>query len=311
MSLLERIYYFHEELKRNRYPNAITLTDQFEISVATARRDISYLRDRLLAPLSFSQKKNGFFYTEEDFRLPFEKSPKILFLLGMINKIAEEAGLGTLAEVQALEKRLSELVLPEYGRLVDAIHCEWVEVESFAPSVFEAILEAIVKNRVLDVSYRSAKGEESNRKLEPIRLISYQGRWYLLAFCRLRQDLRLFHIARISHTTIARESFKRESNEYYNNYLNSSFGIFKGEVEYIAKILFRGTAAELVRQQHWHKDQIIEEQKDGVLLSLPVSDDREILMKVLQYGAQAEVIEPLRLRQKASEEALKISSLYS
>ncbi len=41
MSLLERIYLFHEKLKENRYPNATLLVDQFEISSATARRDIA------------------------------------------------------------------------------------------------------------------------------------------------------------------------------------------------------------------------------------------------------------------------------
>ncbi len=113
MSLLERIYHFHQELQNNRYPNATTLVEQFEISLATARRDIAYLRDRLLAPLEFSQRKNGFFYTEEGFGLPFEQSPKIVFLLGMLSKMAEEAGLGSLPEVQSLERRLAELVFPE------------------------------------------------------------------------------------------------------------------------------------------------------------------------------------------------------
>ena len=165
MSLLERIYYFHGELSKRRYPNATSLVSQFEISSATARRDIAYLRDRLLAPIAFDQLKNGFYYTEEGFGLPFEKSPKIIFLLGMLSKIADEAGLGSLEEVQSLEKRLSELVFPDYSRLVEAIHCEWVEVESIEPAIFEAIIEATVTRKVLGIRYRSAQAAESESML--------------------------------------------------------------------------------------------------------------------------------------------------
>lgn len=310
MSLLERIYHFHEELINSRFPNATTLVEQFEISPATARRDIAYLRDRLLAPIAFDQRKNGFYYTEQGFGLPFEESPKILFLLGMLNKMADEAGLGSLPEVKSLEKRLSGLVFPEYNKLVEAIHCEWVEVESVDPEVFETILEAIIKKKVLQVSYRSAQAKTSKRALEALRLINYQGRWYLLAFCQLRQDIRLFHIARISSAKMTSTTFKRYSEDNFDSYLNSTFGIFKGEIRYHAQILFTSTAAELVRHQHWHKDQIVERVGEDILLHLPVNDDREIMMKILQYGAMASVISPVELRKRVESEAHKIADLY-
>jgi predicted DNA-binding transcriptional regulator YafY len=66
---------------------------EFEVSVATAKRDINYLRDRLLAPLFWDSRLNGYYYGEEGFSLPFENSPRIVFLLAMLNKLAEEAGL--------------------------------------------------------------------------------------------------------------------------------------------------------------------------------------------------------------------------
>jgi predicted DNA-binding transcriptional regulator YafY len=310
MGLLERIYHFHEELSNKRFPNATTLIEQFEVSPATARRDIAYLRDRLLAPLAFDSFKNGFYYTEEGFGLPFEKSPKIVFLLGMLGKIAEEAGLGSLPEVKALEQRLAQLAFPEYGRLVEAIYCEWVEVENIEPPIFEKIIEATVKKQLLHIRYRSPQAKESLRELEPLRLINYQGRWYLLAFCRLRQDIRLFHIARISWATVLEEVFKRSSDDNFNAFLSSAFGIFKGRAVFNAAILFTSTAAELVRHQRWHRDQVVEETEEGVLLHLPVNDDREIIMKVLQYGAMARVISPDTLVQRVRREAEALAQLY-
>ena len=107
MSLLERVYFLHQQLTENRYPNSRTLIEEFEISLPTARRDFAYLRDRLLAPIEFDQQKNGFYYTENEFSLPFENSPRIVFLLGMLNRLAEETGLSDLPEIKQLEKRLS------------------------------------------------------------------------------------------------------------------------------------------------------------------------------------------------------------
>jgi predicted DNA-binding transcriptional regulator YafY len=310
MSLLERIYFFHEKLQDRRYPNASTLADQFEVSLATARRDISYLRDRLLAPLAFDQQKNGFYYDQEGFALPFERSPKIIFLLGMLNKMAEEAGLGQLPEVKTLEEKLSSFVFPEYGRLVDNIHCEWVEVETLQPLIFETIIEAIVTRHVVTIVYNTTSGEGTERALEPQRLINYQGRWYLLAFCRLRKAERIFHLARMSTAELDKDTFET-SNKDHETLLRQSFGIFKGKTIFQAEILFTSTAAELVRHQHWHSQQTIEETGDGVILRLPVSDTREILMKVLQYGSMAQVIGPPTLKKQVQEEIQKMSGLYA
>ncbi len=309
MSLLERIYLFHEKLKENRYPNATLLVDQFEISSATARRDIAYLRDRLLAPLAFDSQKNGFYYEEEDFSLPFEKSPKIIFLLGMLNKIAEEAGLGNLPEVKKLEAKLSSLVFPDYGKVVEAIHCEWIEIESLDAHILEKSIEAIVTRKVLYITYRSVNGASTERSLEPYRLLNYQGRWYLLAYCLLRNSIRLFHLSRIGRAKVSPENFT-PSSDNFDAFLNRSFGIFKGETTYTAKILFTSKAAELVRYQHWHTNQSIEEVDEGIILQLPVSDHREIIMKVLQYGSMAKILDPPELEKTIQKEILQMNQLY-
>ncbi|MBU1565299.1 MAG: WYL domain-containing protein, partial [Proteobacteria bacterium] len=201
MSFLERIFYFHQETRQGHFPNSRSLTTSFEISTATAKRDISYLRDRLLAPLAFDAKKNGYYYTEEDFHLPFEESPRIVFLLAMLNKLAEEAGLGGLPEVRQLEHRLAAMISPEYGKLVDSLHCQWIEVESIDHRIFETIIEAVVKKRLLDLHYRPIGGIQTARTVAPLQLINHQGRWYLFAFCTLREDNRLFHIARVQKAT--------------------------------------------------------------------------------------------------------------
>ena len=309
MSRLERIYAFHLQLKKNRFPNAQTIMAEFELSRATAHRDISYMRDRLLAPIAFNSSRKGFYYTEDDFALPFEDSPRLLFLMGLLNKMAEEAGLGGLPEMKKLEKRLAGLIAPGYDRLMDNVLCRWIEIESLDSSIFETIVEAVVKDSVLDISYASIQGNRSERSVEPQRLINYQGRWYLLAFCRLRKGHRLFHMARIERAELGskRTGARHPADD---SFIDESFGIFSGKPLYNARIAFSGTAAELIRKQFWHEKQSIEETDSGICLSLPVNDDREIIMKILQHGANAKVLHPPSLKRRVAEEIRKMAARY-
>lgn len=311
MSLLERIYYFHARTLNNRYPNSGDLVREFEISSATAHRDIAYLRDRLLAPLEFSQQKNGYHYREEGFRLPFEDTPRLVMLLGMLQKMAEETGLTDLPELKKLQGKLKELVNTDNQDIDDLVHCEWVETEPVDASVFADVLSSLINSTRLSITYRAPDGKTSNRLIEPLKLVNYQGRWYTLAWCCLRKSRRMFHLARMRATdqTNSKSEHKFQPDD---DWLSGSFGIFKGaaSTRYTAEILFTGTAANIVRHQRWHPEQNTSESKEGVLLKLPVTDTRELIMKVLQFGHQAIILQPEDLRQEIHTEIEKMTALY-
>jgi len=308
MGLLERVVFFHQEIVIGKYPNSKTLVNEFEISPATAKRDINYLRDRLLAPLTFHPQKNGYYYSKEGFNLPFEQSPKIVFLIAMLNKLAGEIGLGKLPEVQQLEERLSTMLSPDYETLIDSLYCEWIEVEAVDHRIFATVTEAIARKKNIHLRYRSPTGKKSTRDVAPEQIINYQGRWYLRAYCNLRHQNRLFHMARIQTARLTRTSLPKTNHA--TDHLGQSFGIFSGRPRYRAKILFTSTAAELVRNQYWHRDQLITEVEDGVQLLLPVSDDREIIMKILQYGPMARVLSPPELVARVHKEITAMAQIY-
>jgi predicted DNA-binding transcriptional regulator YafY len=308
MSVLERVFYFHREILKDNYPNSRTLAEHFEMSTATSKRDIIYLRDRLCAPLAFNSKKNGFYY-QDGFHLPFEESPRIIFLLAMLNKLADEAGLGELPEIKQLEQRLSTMISPDYGTIIDSLHCLWIEIESIDHRIFEIIIEGVVKKQLLTLQYRSIGGAMSTRSVAPLQIINYQGRWYFYAFCYLRQENRLFHIGRVYRAELDSQMIP-EDISLKRSMLGQSFGIFQGQPRYIAEILFTATAAELVKNQRWHKDQETETVEKGVLLRLPVSDDRELVMKILQYGAMAQVLSPPELVNRLQTEIIAMAENY-
>jgi len=308
MSVLERIYYLHDRIRAGDYPTTRVLVETFEISPATAYRDVAYLRDRLLAPLAFDARKNGYFYTEA-FSLPFEDSPAMALILGLLGNLAAESGLEDLPELRHLEERLRALLFPGQRSVSDLLYCEWIEKEPIGKGIFGRVLDALRQQRQMEISYRDSRGRSSRRVVDPLKLINYQGRWYLLAWCGLRRERRMFHLARITWAGSKEEGI-RHLPAPEDDWLAESFGIFKGPARFTARIRFTGLAADLVRHQVWHPEQRLEEKPDGLILSLPAADDRELIMKILQFGARAEVLAPAELRRKLARETAAAARVY-
>lgn len=310
MSLLERIYFFHSKIVSGRYPNATDLADEFEISPATAHRDLAYLRDRLLAPLAYDPKKNGYYYKNDSFRLPFENNPRLILILGMLNRLAGESGLEDLEELRLLRQKLESLIDTGKRPLEDLIHCEWTESEPVNGAIFSDILTGLLNSTRLEIDYQPILRPVATRVIEPLKLVNYQGRWYILSWCLLRDGFRLFHLARIVRTHNLNQPITHKQ-DVGPELLSDAFGIFKGKVRYVATIGLTNAAADIVRHQQWHPKQTMKKTASGIELNLPVADDRELIMKVLQFGSMARVLHPPELRLKVEEEIRRMARMYS
>lgn len=105
---IERFFWFHDQVKASRYPNASRLAEQFEISPKTAQRDITRLRDRLLAPLEYQAARKGYYYTADHFELPYlpASQQEILCLL-LARKVLSQSAQGYISrEIGSLADKL-------------------------------------------------------------------------------------------------------------------------------------------------------------------------------------------------------------
>lgn len=304
MNALDRVYYFHELVRKNQYPTSLNIESVFQVTEATAKRDISYLQDRLMAPLVFDEEKQGYTY-HSMFRLPFENNPRFLFFLSLINQMIRDSGLDGLPEVQMISDKLKSLMPESYRNVLDSIWHESVEIEYVDPEVIQGIIEALHLSQSVDFVYHSVKRERSERRVDPWRLLNYQGRWYLIGYCHERKGKRHFHCGRIRKMRPSGQ--KREFDPPENlASLEKGFGIFKGETTHDVRILFTGEAATVVKYQIWHGEQMIESVPGGIVLTVPVANETEIIMKVLQYGSNARVLEPVTLSEKIRHEVNKM-----
>jgi predicted DNA-binding transcriptional regulator YafY len=77
----------------------------------------------------------------------------------------------------------------------------------------------------------------------------------------------------------------------------SSYGIFAGVPDQVAVLRFNPERARWVAKEQWHRDQRGRFLQDGSYeLAIPYSNQLELVMDVLKYGPDVEVIEPEGLR---------------
>lgn len=69
--------------------------------------------------------------------------------------------------------------------------------------------------------------------------------------------------------------------------------------------------ARWLRDELWHPEQEMEERPDGSLvMCFPVTDFREVKLRILQYGADVKVVEPIELREEIEAEIGRMVELY-
>jgi predicted DNA-binding transcriptional regulator YafY len=303
MSQIERIAYIDRTLREHGAVKLRKVAARFEVSDRQVKRDIEYLRDRLDAPIVFDALR----FADE----------KLLIFHALLRNIARNQHYMPVATSELLTTS-ERWISHDYRGIANRVSYAIPVSESMQDlEDFTIICQAMVSRRRLQVEYQNAKGEHSIRMLEAERLVNYSGRWYLIAHDLLHNELRTFHLARLRRVSITRERSAAESAAHRaaaEHYVASGFGIFNGPERARAVIRIHGGAAHLIARQQWHPDQEVHSDVDsaGVAytdLTVPVSDWREILGRVLSFGATAEAIEPEEFRQLWRQEVRKMGEL--
>ncbi|HEX4927509.1 MAG TPA: WYL domain-containing protein, partial [Burkholderiales bacterium] len=140
----------------------------------------------------------------------------------------------------------------------------------------------------------------------------YRDNWYLDAWCHLRNDLRSFAVDAIRDAELRDARAKEVPAAELDAHLGSGYGIFAGSKVQWATLRFTPEAARWVSAQEWHPNQRTRIEKDGsYLLEVPYAEDRELVMEILKYGADAEVLAPDALRHKVAQLLRAAAERYS
>jgi predicted DNA-binding transcriptional regulator YafY len=323
MERTERFYKIQNLLRSRHFVSMQDFMSELGVSRATFKRDLEYLRDRMCAPIVYDrdQKAYGFDPAVADsmlWQLPglWFSADELQALLTM-DRLLGDLQPGVLSELIApLRKRLRGLL--ESGEHSAEDIARRIKILSMgsrrvAPAHFRTIATAVLTRKRLSLRHqRRQDGEVIDREVSPQRLVHYRDNWYLDAWCHKRQALRTFGLDAIETAMVVPDKEVKEINDdTLERHYASGYGIFAGSATRDAVLQFGASSARWVSRETWHPEQIGTPQLDGTyLLRFPYSQEPELVMDILKYGADVQVLAPESLRNAVAERLRAAAMLY-
>jgi predicted DNA-binding transcriptional regulator YafY len=316
----ERFYRIRRRLVEKGALTRREIEEDLEISHATFKRDIEYLRDRLGVPITWSRERQAYVLDEEAglAELPgIWFSPAEIYALLEIDHLLDTLGSGLLArQLEPLRRRLARLL--EHGdrghrEIRRRIRVLTLGTRRIDREVFEAVSLALLGRKRLFIRHlRRGDGDVTERTVSPQRLVHYRYNWYLDAWCHACQDLRVFAVDAIRHARVEQAPALEMPDAELDRVLGAGYGIFAGADTKTAVLRFTPAAARWVADEVWHSRQAGRVEADGsYVLELPYSAEPELVMDLLRHGAGVEVLAPDSLRRRVADEHAAAARQYA
>jgi predicted DNA-binding transcriptional regulator YafY len=318
----ERFYKIDRLLRQSKHVPVTRFLDELDISLATFKRDIEYMRSRLHAPIVWDRERNGYCLTIPAKDMPRYELPGLwfnaseIYALLMMEQLLENIDPGVLARrLEPLKARLATLLgsadhsADEVRRRIKVLT---MGSRGLHAGGFEVAANALLNRKRLFIRYRGrVNNEDTEREVSPQRLVHYRDNWYLDAWCHMRKGLRSFAMDCVRDAEIRGGEVIDVPAAELDAALGGGYGIFSGRVVAWAKLKFSPLAARWVAAESWHPQQKSLTDADGsYVLELPYSDDRELLRDILKYGPDVEVLAPEALRSKIKEALATAAGQY-
>lgn len=313
MNRTERLYRIDQLLHQRKVVPRNDLLEELEISWATLKRDLAYMRDRLNAPIVFDNERGGYCFdlsgTGPQYELPglWFSAQEILALLTM-HRLLEELDSGGLLgpQIGPLMARLNALLESGTGSAEEVMRRVKVIAAQNRPVParwFEVVGSALVQRHRIEILYFTrSRNERSRREVSPQRLVHYRNAWYLDAWCHRSDALRVFALDAIEEARMIDRKARNVSIAEIDRELGAGYGIYRGRNLRWAVLRFSADAARWVRAEVWHPKQEGETLEDGsYVLKIPYADTPELEMDILRHGEQVEVVSPDALRRRIAE----------
>jgi len=168
------------------------------------------------------------------------------------------------------------------------------------------------KKRILKLDYFSHhSGKTKPIYFAPYALLFRKNAWYLLGHHQEKDLILLLRAYRIQKMELTEQSFELPPGFSVSQYFKTHWEVFDGKPESI-HLRFRGEAAWRVQEMTWHRSQEIQKQPDGSIdLKLHAAANPEFKTWVLGWGAQCEVLAPMKLKTALQAEVQQLAQVYT
>jgi predicted DNA-binding transcriptional regulator YafY len=237
------------------------------------------------------------------------------FALTMAVRQLSAAGdyLLTYGAIDAIKKIIANAPGPQREMLGESLR-EFVLQQGFGcqEHILDDLRKAVLEQSRVIIHYqRPSETAPKEYEVQPYQLYFKRRALYLDAYYPKAQAYRTFRLNRVSKVQLTGMRFSRHPDYNFTERHKYSFSVFVGETRQKVRVRFSPRIAPYIHEACWHWTQHPTPQPDGSLLfEVEVNDPREVGWWVLQWGADAEVLEPESLRQELRETAERLVEVY-
>ncbi len=327
MANTARLYRIEALIRARGQASFASLLAELEVSPATLKRDLEYLRSRLGAPIEYDRDLNAYRFAhagrvhpDKRHEMPglwFDESE--LYSLLMAQQLLSSLDSDRLLSrhLQPLLDRVHHLLASGEGDAAAAKLMKRVKIVSAlrrpVPSrFFERVSTALLARQRLHLRYLTrARRELSEREVSPQRLVHYRNTWYLDAWCHRVDALRRFALDAIEQAQVLDSKARDVALAKVAAAMDAGYGIYAGGTPQWALLLFNPQAAQWASREEWHPEQQGRWLEDGSFeLRLPYVDPTELVMDVLRQGDQVRVLAPPALVAAVGQRLAAAAALY-
>lgn len=280
------------------------LAQRFGVSTRTIYRDVDVLSSSGV-PVYMNKGNGGGISLLEEYALN----------KALISEQESESLIMALKTMQATK-------YPEVGEVLNKLGAvfkntdatDWVEID-YSPwgsnpneyNKFNEIKTSILKRYLISFDYVSSYGESTKRTIEPMKLVFKGQSWYLLGYCKLKNDFRTFRISRIKNVKVHGEKFIRRKIEPV---LKDNETMDLGRELVTLKLKFCKEAMYRVFDD-FHDEVIVKNEDGTFIVTLTFPEDEWVYGYILSFGCYVEVLEPLHIKEIIKDRLKRTLEIYN
>ncbi len=305
MNKTDRLLAIVLELQGKGRQRAEDLARTFETSKRTIYRDIEALCEAGVPLISIPGQ--GYSLMEGYFLPPlsFTADEATMLLLGSEfmeqNFDAQYRGAAQAAG-RKIAGVLPEKLRNEVAYLQNSIRFISAEQSISASDKLQQLRRAIIERTTVRFHYstrhsKDGQSTQTTREADPYGLVHTLSNWHLTAYCHTRHDIRTFRLDRMDNLELLPKTFNRPANFVMQDDNRSD------QRRITIRVLFDEEIARWVREARSYYVTNEEETADGLLVTLQVRHESEVIQWLLSWGRNAQVLEPQSLQKRLAEEA--------
>lgn len=314
MNKTDRLLAIILELQSKGRQRAEDLAATFETSKRTIYRDIQALCEAGVPLISIPGQgyslMKGYFLPP----LSFTTEEATMLLLGS-DFMAQNFDAQYRAAAQSASRKIAG-VLPE--KLRDEVQYLQGNIHFVAPSgnpaersKLQLLRRALIECRTVRFHYHTRHGSDgqsaqATREADPYSLVYMFNTWHMTAYCHLRRARRHFRLDRMDDLELLSETFQRSTDPWVHERQEDR----DKSRTLIVRALFDHQITRWVREGRSFYAIAEEECADGLLVTLKIRHESEVLQWLLSWGRHVRILEPESLRQLLADEAQSMLHNY-